>query len=73
MVRPTQSPDVLSYAAASPTFPHESTNDQWFTEAQTESYRALGMQTIREVVASFPGGTLTELAEHLSGRRGAAA
>lgn len=73
MVRPTQSPDVLSYAAASPTFPHESTNDQWFTEAQTESYRALGMQTIREAAAGFPGGTLTEFAEHLSGRRGAAA
>ncbi|MGJ5813229.1 patatin-like phospholipase family protein [Paludibaculum fermentans] len=73
MVRSTQSPDVLSYAASSPTFPHETTNDQWFTEAQTESYRALGMQTIREAAAGFAGGTLAEFAEHLSGRRGAAA
>lgn len=35
--------DVLSYAAANPTFPHESTADQFFSESQFESYRRLGM------------------------------
>lgn len=34
--------DVLRYAASQPTFPHESTADQWFGESQFESYRALG-------------------------------
>jgi hypothetical protein len=35
--------DVLSYAAANPTFPHESTADQFFSESQFESYRRLGL------------------------------
>lgn len=34
--------DVLQYAAADATFPHQSTNDQWFDESQFESYRKLG-------------------------------
>jgi hypothetical protein len=38
----TERADVRSYAAGSPAFPHESTTDQWFSESQLESYRALG-------------------------------
>ena len=34
--------DVFNYALQSPTFPHEPTSDQFFSEAQFESYRALG-------------------------------
>ncbi len=34
--------DVLNYAAEHKDFPHESTADQWFDEAQFESYRKLG-------------------------------
>jgi hypothetical protein len=34
--------DVVSYAASSKTFPHESTGDQFFSESQFESYRRLG-------------------------------
>lgn len=34
--------DVRSYGSTSPTFPHETTLDQWFGEAQFESYRRLG-------------------------------
>jgi len=41
--------DVFNYAQQSPTFPHESTADQFFTESQFESYRMLGFHTIREV------------------------
>jgi hypothetical protein len=37
-----ESPDVLSYRAAHPQFPHEPTSDQFFHEAQWESYRSLG-------------------------------
>jgi hypothetical protein len=33
---------IHAYATANPTFPHESTINQWFSESQFESYRALG-------------------------------
>ena len=33
---------VRAYGALHPEFPHESTAEQWFTESQFESYRALG-------------------------------
>jgi hypothetical protein len=42
--------DVLNYAGAHPAFPHESTGNQWFAEAQFESYRVLGAHTV-DVVA----------------------
>jgi hypothetical protein len=38
--------DVLNYAKTSPTFPHESTADQWFSESQFESYRMSGWHTM---------------------------
>ena len=38
--------DVDNYARARPEFPHEPTADQWFDEAQFESYRALGVHSI---------------------------
>lgn len=41
--------DVYSYAQAAPDFPHESTADQWFSEAQFESYRALGLHMIEQI------------------------
>ena len=41
--------DVLSYSRASETFPHEPTSDQWFTEAQFESYRSLGYHMARQL------------------------
>jgi uncharacterized membrane protein len=41
--------DVVHYAAAHPDFPHETTADQWFSESQMESYRALGFHTIRSI------------------------
>ncbi len=34
--------DILNYALQNTAFPHESTADQWFSEAQFESYRKLG-------------------------------
>jgi Patatin-like phospholipase len=37
-----EGPGVCSYAVANATFPHQSTADQWFSESQFESYRALG-------------------------------
>jgi hypothetical protein len=51
--------DVYNYHKAHPEFPHESTNDQWFSESQLESYRMLGFYTIREMCEG--AGNLTEL------------
>ena len=41
--------DVFDYATANAAFPHESTADQFFSESQFESYRALG----RHIVATL--------------------
>jgi len=38
--------DVYNYMQTSPDFPHESTSDQFFSESQFESYRALGRHVI---------------------------
>ncbi|HEX8813789.1 MAG TPA: hypothetical protein VF742_17515, partial [Terracidiphilus sp.] len=40
--RRTLPDDVWQYAKLHPTFPHQTTADQWFDELQFESYRALG-------------------------------
>ena len=42
-------PDVYNYAKSAPAFPHESTADQFFSESQFESYRALGMHIVNEL------------------------
>lgn len=34
--------DVRAYHAQNSSFPNEATTEQWFTEAQFESHRALG-------------------------------
>ncbi len=35
---------ICAYAIANPTFPHQDTIDQWFSESQFESYRSLGFE-----------------------------
>ncbi|MBS0161677.1 MAG: GNAT family N-acetyltransferase, partial [Nitrospira sp.] len=42
--------DVQDYAARHPAFPHESTSDQFFDEAQFESYRRLGEHVAQQVL-----------------------
>jgi len=47
---------VRNYAVAHPEFPHESTGDQWFSESQLESYRALGFEITDSIlVRAFEG------------------
>lgn len=54
-------PDVLNYARTSAAFPHEPTTDQFFNEAQFESYRRLGSHTVDEICRDGAGdrGPLT--------------
>ncbi len=61
-VKPTltgdEPPDVLQYSTRNESFPHESTVDQFYDEAQWESYRKLGEHTACTVfgfVDRYPG------------------
>jgi hypothetical protein len=49
--------DVLNYAASHPAFPHDPTSNQWFAEAQFESYRVLGHHTIDRVCDGMAAGS----------------
>ncbi len=65
MLLGNEPPDVASYAAAHPEFPHQGTGDQWFDESQTESYRMLGLETIEEICRGLEGSGLEDLRRHL--------
>ncbi|HNQ03138.1 MAG TPA: patatin-like phospholipase family protein [Thiobacillaceae bacterium] len=43
--------DVLGYASLHPSFPFQSTTDQFFDESQFESYRQLGLHIAKKVFA----------------------
>ena len=45
--------EVRQYAQANPTFPHESTADQFFTEAQFEAYRLVGCELAKRTVETL--------------------
>jgi hypothetical protein len=42
--------DVYSYSKTVDSFPHEPTTDQWFSESQFESYRALGFHSLEQIL-----------------------
>jgi hypothetical protein len=44
---------VRNYATANPDFPHQSTANQWFSESQLESYRALGLEMMDSVLCEI--------------------
>jgi hypothetical protein len=47
---PNMPPDVAAYAQRHPSFPHQSTNNQWFGETKFESYRKLGEHVVQFAV-----------------------
>jgi hypothetical protein len=53
--------DVTAYAAAHDAFPHESTTNQFFNEAQFESYRHLGSYVIGEILKNGRPNGVEEL------------
>jgi hypothetical protein len=63
LIKPTligsEERDVLNYASQNGAFPQEFIGDQWFSESQFESYRALGSHII-DVLCSEPGKTLDD-------------
>ncbi|QZI72616.1 hypothetical protein K5F93_10230 [Pseudomonas protegens] len=56
-------PDVVNYARANPGFPNQSTVDQFFDEAQFESYRQLGLHIGQQLFGR--SGQSNEMAEAL--------
>ena len=57
--------DVFNYGRMSTAFPHESTANQFFTESQFESYRALGFHIIDSIYEdqNFKGAKSGDIAE----------
>jgi hypothetical protein len=55
--------DVLNYQTAHPTFPHQSTADQWFTESQFESYRRLGQHVVETMFEEIEKASATKVRE----------
>jgi hypothetical protein len=47
--------DVVNYANTHTTFPHETTADQFFSESQFESYRALGLFAVGRMCETIEG------------------
>lgn len=45
--------DVYNYAQESLAFPHEPTSDQFFSESQFESYRALGRHAVNDICDNY--------------------
>ncbi|MCG8291328.1 patatin-like phospholipase family protein [Pseudomonas entomophila] len=52
--------DVLNYASGHPTFPNESTANQFFDEAQFESYRQLGLQIGQRLFGDGQGNSVSQ-------------
>jgi hypothetical protein len=48
---------VRQYKSSNPAFPHETTGDQFYGDAQFESYRHLGRDIAREVFGPFDGAS----------------
>jgi hypothetical protein len=51
--------DVYNYSQGSLQFPHESTSDQFFSESQFESYRALGRHAVNEICKNYDPAVAT--------------
>jgi len=59
--------DVANYAAAHPLFPHQPTTNQWFEDAQFESYRMLGSFTVAAVTRGQRVESVEALGELVKG------
>jgi hypothetical protein len=57
--------DVYNYASEHAAFPQQPTCDQFFDEAQFESYRRLGEQSVQVMTEGWTGNTLRSLFDHL--------
>jgi hypothetical protein len=66
--------DIVNYKKEHPSFPHDTTLNQWFTESQFESYRRLGHHVAYSVFEPagpyrLPCGTLEGRSKYFSNLR----
>jgi hypothetical protein len=61
--------DIYNYAMTNETFPHQSTGDQWFSESQLESYRALGSYTVSQICEKLNPEDVNTVAEFIEAAR----
>jgi hypothetical protein len=54
MLNGSEPPDIRAYAASHQTFPHEASSNQFFNEAQFESYRHLGSWMVSSYFENTP-------------------
>ncbi len=63
LIKPTllgdETRDVLNYASENDSFPQEFIGDQWFSESQFESYRALGSHIV-DALCREPDGEISD-------------
>lgn len=68
----SENADLLNYRKLHPDYPHESIADQWFDEAQFESYRALGeyvtSSALGDLALDKTGNDIVTLCEKLQAR-----
>jgi Patatin-like phospholipase len=58
---------IAQYRSSHPSFPHESTANQFFSEDQFESYRSLGLHVVRaSFKGSLPGDDPLSIAEKMA-------
>jgi hypothetical protein len=58
---------IAQYRASHPSFPHETTADQFFSEDQFESYRKLGLHIVRQSFkGNVPGDDPVNIAERMA-------
>jgi hypothetical protein len=57
--------DIYNYAKTNEAFPHQSTGDQWFSESQFESYRALGDYTVGQICSAKKPAEVNTVAEFI--------
>ncbi|HVW87240.1 MAG TPA: hypothetical protein VHB50_21285, partial [Bryobacteraceae bacterium] len=61
-----ESVGIAQYRSVHPSFPHETTADQFFSEDQFESYRSLGYHVVKHALRSIqPGSHPVNIAEKL--------
>jgi hypothetical protein len=63
----TEPADVFHYAKLHPTFPHESTANQLYSEAEFESYRALGHHVMEAMTEGLVAPSLESFFRHVEG------
>jgi hypothetical protein len=69
----TEPVDIYNYAKTHPSFPHQSTADQLYSETQFESYRELGLHIVRMICSEMKSGPPNTLKEFFDFVRGALA